>query len=133
MNCFNHPGVPAVGICKACQKGLCMECAVDLKHGIACKNHQEDVEMLNFFQLSTLAPFFFTSLGVFLNLIGAFTMLLGAYMDTNGTVFMGLGVMVLSVFFSLFSSILQKHQSWKSKMTIYQTIYQRRKKHGTRN
>ena len=46
MNCFNHLDVPAVGICKACQKGLCMECAVDLGHGIACKNHREDVEKL---------------------------------------------------------------------------------------
>jgi hypothetical protein len=50
MNCFNHPDVPAVGICKACQKGLCMECAIDLGHGIACKNHREDVEMLNTIQ-----------------------------------------------------------------------------------
>ncbi len=46
MNCFNHPNVPAVGICKYCHKGLCMECAIDLGHGIACKNHREDVGML---------------------------------------------------------------------------------------
>ena len=50
MNCFNHPGVPGVGICKYCQKGLCKECAIDLGHGIACKNHREDVEMLNTIQ-----------------------------------------------------------------------------------
>jgi len=36
MNCFYHPQVSAVGICKYCQKGLCTECAVDLGHGMGC-------------------------------------------------------------------------------------------------
>ena len=48
MNCFNHPGKPAVGTCKACSKGLCGECATDLGHGLACKNtHETEVENLN--------------------------------------------------------------------------------------
>jgi len=46
MNCFYHPAVPAVGVCKYCQKGLCTECAVDLKHGIACKQHRAEVNEL---------------------------------------------------------------------------------------
>ena len=46
MNCFYHPQVPAVGICKYCQKGLCTECAVDLGHGIGCKHHQQEVHEL---------------------------------------------------------------------------------------
>ena len=46
MNCFNHPQVAAVGICKYCQKGLCPECAVDMGHGIACKDHQVEVNEL---------------------------------------------------------------------------------------
>ena len=28
----------AVGICKACNKGICAECAADLGHSIACKS-----------------------------------------------------------------------------------------------
>ncbi|HMD81364.1 MAG TPA: hypothetical protein VKE92_08665 [Anaerolineales bacterium] len=46
MNCFYHPGVASVAICTYCQKGLCTECAVDLKQGIACKQHQAEVNEL---------------------------------------------------------------------------------------
>lgn len=41
MLCFNHPEKEAVGICKACQRGLCAECATDLGHGLACKGKHE--------------------------------------------------------------------------------------------
>ncbi len=37
MKCFNHQSKEAVAICKNCSKGLCMECAVDVGNGIACK------------------------------------------------------------------------------------------------
>lgn len=41
MLCFNHPDRQAIGICKACQRGLCRDCATDLEHGIACKDKHE--------------------------------------------------------------------------------------------
>lgn len=41
MNCFYHNDTSAVGICKACNKGICIECATDLKHSLACKNKCE--------------------------------------------------------------------------------------------
>jgi hypothetical protein len=48
MQCFNHPEKSAIGICKSCQRGLCSDCATDLEHGLACKNHHEkQVEELN--------------------------------------------------------------------------------------
>lgn len=37
MNCFNHVTTPCVGICIACGKGVCPECAADLTRGLACK------------------------------------------------------------------------------------------------
>ena len=37
MNCFTHTDRVALGICRACSKGLCKECAVDLTHSISCK------------------------------------------------------------------------------------------------
>ena len=47
MNCFYHPTDSAVGICKSCQKALCMTCAVDLGKGLACKSRcEEDVRRL---------------------------------------------------------------------------------------
>ena len=48
MNCFNHHDRVAIGTCKACAKGLCMDCTVDLGHGLACKGkHEEVVESYN--------------------------------------------------------------------------------------
>lgn len=45
MRCFNHQDREAIGSCKACAKGLCPECAVDLGHGLSCKGpHEEIVE-----------------------------------------------------------------------------------------
>ena len=36
MECFYHAGVPAVGSCRACLKGLCRPCAVELEAALAC-------------------------------------------------------------------------------------------------
>jgi hypothetical protein len=50
MNCFNHPDQAAIGTCKACSKGMCADCAVDLGSGLACKGAHEqrvkDLEMI---------------------------------------------------------------------------------------
>ena len=47
MHCFNHPK-EAIGICKHCQRALCIECCTDLKDGLACKGqHEEEVKHLN--------------------------------------------------------------------------------------
>ncbi|PWT98936.1 MAG: hypothetical protein C5B53_06095 [Candidatus Melainabacteria bacterium] len=48
MKCFRHRESDALGICKNCSKGLCSECAIDLKDGIACKDTcREKVERIN--------------------------------------------------------------------------------------
>jgi hypothetical protein len=48
VRCFNHLDREAVAACKACSKGLCPECAVDLGHGIACRGtHEVSVNALN--------------------------------------------------------------------------------------
>lgn len=36
MKCYNHPDIDAVGMCKACNKGVCITCAQDENSGIAC-------------------------------------------------------------------------------------------------
>ena len=47
MLCFNHPDRQAIGVCRACQRGICKECTADLGHGLACKGkHEADVENL---------------------------------------------------------------------------------------
>jgi hypothetical protein len=42
MNCFNHLHSSAVGICRVCSRGLCLECAVDLSHSLSCKGEHEE-------------------------------------------------------------------------------------------
>ncbi len=39
MVCFYHPKEPAVGLCKHCQRGLCIDCAMLVNDSLACKNH----------------------------------------------------------------------------------------------
>ncbi len=41
MDCYRHPGQPAVGICKHCGKGGCQACVVNgenTAHGLACSS-----------------------------------------------------------------------------------------------
>jgi hypothetical protein len=48
MNCFYHPEKEAVGICKNCNKGLCITCVSEVTNGIACKGKcEQEVEMIN--------------------------------------------------------------------------------------
>jgi hypothetical protein len=48
MNCYYHPNQPAVGICKHCQRGLCIACAADVDDSLACKDrHEEQVRNVN--------------------------------------------------------------------------------------
>jgi len=47
MNCFYHRDKPAVGLCKHCQRGLCLDCAAIVDDVIACKDrHEEEVMAL---------------------------------------------------------------------------------------
>jgi hypothetical protein len=77
MNCFNHPTMVALGTCKACSKGLCQACAVDMGHGLSCKGEHEatvqayhDMLKRNERALAAaprniiLAPVFFAFMGV---------------------------------------------------------------------
>ena len=41
MNCFHHPITIAVGICRACGRGLCSECASSGSDMLACPGRCE--------------------------------------------------------------------------------------------
>ncbi len=48
MMCYYHPARPAVGTCKHCNRGLCVECAVLVDDTLACKDrHELQVRGLN--------------------------------------------------------------------------------------
>lgn len=41
MNCYQHHQTVAVGLCKNCSRGLCLDCAHDAGFGLACKDRCE--------------------------------------------------------------------------------------------
>jgi len=48
MRCFYHSDQEAVGICKNCHRGICIECFQEVGDGLACKGRCEpQVEKLN--------------------------------------------------------------------------------------
>jgi len=77
VRCFNHQDQEAIGTCKGCSKGLCINCAVDLGHGLACKGvHEELVNTYNAIvsknarvqgvqsRTTTVAPLFYAFMGL---------------------------------------------------------------------
>jgi len=46
VKCFYHSNTDAVGVCKYCQKGICINCIADLDGGIACKGKCESQVLL---------------------------------------------------------------------------------------
>ncbi|MFA5272317.1 MAG: hypothetical protein WC412_08310, partial [Candidatus Omnitrophota bacterium] len=38
MNCINHPEKEAKGVCNLCAGAICLDCAVELKGELYCKN-----------------------------------------------------------------------------------------------
>jgi hypothetical protein len=42
MNCFRHRNATAVGVCRACGKGLCGDCLVEVPYGLACRDSCEE-------------------------------------------------------------------------------------------
>ena len=56
MNCYYHPDQPAIGICKHCQRGLCIACAGDIDDSLACKDrHEEQVRSLDLLTVRKLS------------------------------------------------------------------------------
>ena len=76
MVCFYHPDKPAVGICKHCQRGLCVDCAIEIDDVLACKDrHEEQVRALeqltarNLFQSKRVASAYIRN-AIFYGLVG---------------------------------------------------------------
>lgn len=49
MKCYNHPEKDAIGVCKSCQKGICIDCSTIVGVSLACKDScEEDVTFLDY-------------------------------------------------------------------------------------
>lgn len=51
MECFKHQSIDAVGVCKACQKGVCRECVTEVPFAIVCSascaNHAAETQEMH--------------------------------------------------------------------------------------
>lgn len=68
MKCFTHQQVDALGVCRSCLKGVCVDCAIDIGDGIACRDSCEEKakEIVNVLQTSIGAQKDFKKRGVYL-------------------------------------------------------------------
>lgn len=41
MQCFSHTDLPARGLCKSCNRALCLQCLSEVGKSLACKNRCE--------------------------------------------------------------------------------------------
>ena len=118
MNCFYHPGVAAVAICKYCQKGLCTECAVDLKHGISCKHHQVEVNELydiHFMhkQSAQNTSRVYKQSAVAMSFMGIAGVVGGLVIGRTGIILMAIGIacIFLAIAFSVYANRMKKEKT----------------------
>jgi len=92
MKCAGHPESDAIGICLACARGVCDQCAVDLGRALACKDRCEpevrrllDLRDFSFSQPSTQSAILgrtkraYTRSGVFFVFLGGVFALWGYF------------------------------------------------------
>ena len=49
MKCFNHNNNDAIGICKHCQKGICVDCITLVKGSVSCQGAcEQEVAAYNY-------------------------------------------------------------------------------------
>jgi len=116
MECFTHRGAPAVGTCRACLRGVCRECAAELRLGLACRGRCEgDVRALaaaleqsmRTSQLSSgmlqQTPRLWLGLALVSLAVGVFVVIFGMSLPSYraiaalGLPFLAIGVLVLGV------------------------------------
>jgi hypothetical protein len=108
MQCYNHADRNAVGVCKACQKGLCAECAKDLGFGLSCHGPHEqrvaEVEALISRNASVqrvagaakyAAPAFYIFMGLVFSVYGLFFARSSQFIVILGIGFLAFGIYVL--------------------------------------
>jgi len=115
MKCFNHTTADAIGICKHCSKGLCIECAVDLGYGIThrgnCETETRSLHIMvqrstNAYQVTGKS---FSQNAIWLSLLGLFSLVLAISLVRVGGILFWFSLifgllMLVGAFFSYRSS-----------------------------
>ena len=100
MKCYYHNERDAVGVCRACSKGLCPDCVSDLGPAIACRGrHEEQAKGLiatqsNANRAASILPGFSIVMGVVFAMWGALSQPFSLYLVLCGVGFAGLGLFI---------------------------------------
>jgi hypothetical protein len=106
MNCFNHRDRQAIAICKACGKGLCPDCIIEISGSVACKDICEKrVTVLNNLldaqlRLISLARLFYVLplvFGILLVIWGLLCIFVGNTSDSHFPLIVGLFFVLFSI------------------------------------
>ena len=118
MNCFYHPRMIAVATCKYCQKGLCTDCAVDLDHGVACRQHQAEVNELydiHFMHKQSAQNMsrIYRQSAIAMSFMGIAGVLGGLVIGRTGIILVAIGVgcIFLAIAFSVYANRMQKEKA----------------------
>jgi len=108
VRCFNHTDRESIGICKACGKGICSECAVDLGYALSCHgDHEKRVASNEALviratrvqdtagRIKYAAPVFFGFMGVFFAAWGFIQHGSDKYLAVMGFGFLGFALVLL--------------------------------------
>jgi hypothetical protein len=101
MRCFYHNDRDAVGTCRLCSKGLCVECAADMGVALGCKGRHEGparaiaVSQAKVSRMSWAMPLFAIGMGVVYIAWGLLSRPLSVFMLMTGVGFAALGLLML--------------------------------------
>ena len=112
MKCFNHPENDAIGICKACGRGLCRYCVVEVGLSCSCKGECERVvaTMNDLLEKSRtrLQKFggIYSRIGLVAGLLGFLVLSLAGFFFADSNLELGLTFAILSVPFLLLGGMM---------------------------
>jgi hypothetical protein len=101
MRCFYHNDRDAVGTCRLCSKGLCVECAADLGVALGCKGRHEGlargivVSQAKVIRMYSVMPVFVVGMGALFIAWGLLSRPLSVFTLMLGVGFAALGLLLL--------------------------------------
>src|SRR5436305_10275861 len=100
MKCYYHNERDAVGICRACSRGLCPDCISDLGLAIACRGkHEAQAKSLiatqsNASRAASVLPAFSIAMGIVFAMWGVLSQPFSLYLLLCGVGFAAVGVFI---------------------------------------
>ena len=101
MRCFDHHDRDAVGTCRVCSKGLCVDCAADLGVALGCKGRHEGLakgialSQAKASRVASILPVFAIGMGAIFSAWGLLSRPLSIFTAALGIGFAAFGALFL--------------------------------------